>query len=249
MACNTLKFERWCWIEPISVMVWGELPRSPGFQVRADSWAGGRPRKVGWCRCSVVPGTASWSTSGPTHTRKSSRRSPPPLGCRQGGQGQSCSRWRSPGRWCSPPWCKIQRPLGWFGRRCSQGCPGWCWTAGRWWIRWRYCPATCCPRRGSWWGCLPGLRCGWGLLPWWWCSGGPCRESRCPGLGTFFFFLLYIFFFLPIFIFLGSFYLKFHWIFFYKEILCKIFPLQIYKGIPSKLVDDLQQKNLQKNSL
>ena len=30
----------------------------------------------------MAPGSASWSTSGPTHTRKSSGRSPPPLGCR-----------------------------------------------------------------------------------------------------------------------------------------------------------------------
>ena len=35
----------------------------------------------------------------------------------------------------------------------------------------------------------------------------------------------------------------------YKEILCKICPLKIYKGIPSKLVENLQQKILQKNSL
>ena len=49
---------------------------------------------------------------------------------------------------------------------------------------------------------------------------------------------------------LGPFYKGFPWIFFFhKEILCKIFPLKIYKGIPFKLVENLQQKNLQKNSL
>ena len=35
----------------------------------------------------------------------------------------------------------------------------------------------------------------------------------------------------------------------YKEILWKIFLLKIYKGIPSKFVENLQLKNLQKNSL
>ena len=41
----------------------------------------------------------------------------------------------------------------------------------------------------------------------------------------------------------------YHRILVYKEILCKIFPINFMKEFPSKLIGDLQQKILQKNSL
>ena len=66
-------------------------------------------------------------------------------------------------------------------------------------------------------------------------------------LFSFSFLFFYIFF--PFTLDLGSFYKYLPYNFFYKEIPCKFFPIKFIQDFPCKLIGDLQQKILQKNSL